>query len=154
MRLGYFNMPLHPPGSDPGRGVGSGGFPGDFQLFGIDAQAGEHREVTRAALDLILDLWNDPKPGGHRARHWRFFIPEPDADIGLRLRLRPYQRPHPPIAVAGVSARSETLVLAGPAGKRSPARWPATGRATSFRCSGRSGISICSRWIRRCRTRR
>ena len=97
-------------------GVGSGGFPGDFQLFGIDAQAGEHREVTRAALDLILDLWNDPKPGRYRTRHWRFRVPEPEADIGLRLHLKPYQRPHPPIAVAGVSAKSETLVLAGERG--------------------------------------
>ncbi|MGH7319221.1 MAG: LLM class flavin-dependent oxidoreductase [Candidatus Rokuibacteriota bacterium] len=97
-------------------GIGSGGFPGDFQLFGIDAQAGEHREVTRAALDVILDLWNDPKPGLYETRHWRFRVPEPQADIGLRLHLKPYQRPHPPIAVAGVSAKSETLVLAGERG--------------------------------------
>lgn len=200
MRVGYFTMPLHPPGSDPGRtmeddlqqlvvldrlgyeeawvgehftavwenipcpdlfiakalgmteriklgtgvsclpnhnplmlaqriaqldqlargrfywGVGSGGFPGDFQLFGIDAQAGEHREVTRAALDVILDLWNDPKPGLYETKYWRFRVPEPQADIALQLHLRPYQRPHPPIGVAGVSAKSETLVLAGERG--------------------------------------
>jgi len=97
-------------------GVGSGGFPGDFQLFGIDAQAGEHREVTRAALDVILDLWNEPKPGLYETRYWRFRVPEPQADIALRLHLRPYQRPHPPIGVAGVSAKSETLVLAGERG--------------------------------------
>jgi alkanesulfonate monooxygenase SsuD/methylene tetrahydromethanopterin reductase-like flavin-dependent oxidoreductase (luciferase family) len=97
-------------------GVGSGGSPGDFQLFGIDAQAGEHREVTRAALDVILDLWNEPKPGLYETRYWRFRVPEPQADIALRLHLRPYQRPHPPIGVAGVSAKSETLGLAGERG--------------------------------------
>src|SRR2546422_8251585 len=32
------------------------------------------------------------------------------------LPIRPYQRPHPPIGVAGVSAKSETLVLAGERG--------------------------------------
>lgn len=30
--------------------------------------------------------------------------------------MRPYQRPHPPIGVAGVSAKSDTLVLAGERG--------------------------------------
>lgn len=97
-------------------GVGSGGFPGDFELFDVNAQSGEHRELTRQALDLILELWNDPKPGLYESRHWRFRVPEPQEDIGLRLHLRPYQRPHPPIAVAGVSAASETLVLAGERG--------------------------------------
>jgi alkanesulfonate monooxygenase SsuD/methylene tetrahydromethanopterin reductase-like flavin-dependent oxidoreductase (luciferase family) len=200
MRLGYFTMPLHPPGSDPGQtmaddlaqlvfldqlgldeawvgehitaewenipcpdlfiaqalgvtrrirlgtgvsclpnhhplmlaqriaqldqmargrflwGVGSGGFPGDLDLFGLDVKAGEHREVTRAALELILELWNDPKPGLRETARWRFRVPEPQEDIALRLHLRPHQRPHPPIAVAGVTDRSETLVLAGERG--------------------------------------
>src|SRR5512145_2336373 len=85
-------------------GVGSGGFPGDFQLFGIDPKSGAQRQLTREILDLVLTLWNDPKPGLYESSRWRFTIPEPQADIGLRLHLRPYQRPHPPIAVAGVSA--------------------------------------------------
>ena len=38
------------------------------------------------------------------------------ADIGLRFHLKPYQKPHPPIGVAGVSASSETLVTAGERG--------------------------------------
>jgi alkanesulfonate monooxygenase SsuD/methylene tetrahydromethanopterin reductase-like flavin-dependent oxidoreductase (luciferase family) len=97
-------------------GVGSGGFPGDFDLFGIDPKSGEHRDLTRQALDLILELWNDPKPGLYESRYWRFRVPEPEEDIALRLHLRPYQRPHPPIAVAGVSSGSETLVLAGERG--------------------------------------
>jgi alkanesulfonate monooxygenase SsuD/methylene tetrahydromethanopterin reductase-like flavin-dependent oxidoreductase (luciferase family) len=97
-------------------GVGSGGFPGDLELFELDAKAGEHRAVTRAALDLILDLWNDPKPGLYDAPRWRFRVPEPQEDIALRLHFRPYQRPHPPIAVAGVTEKSDTLVLAGERG--------------------------------------
>src|SRR5438128_12366830 len=97
-------------------GVGSGGFPGDFELFGVDPKSGEQRGITRAILDLILELWNDPKPGLYESKHWRFRIPEPQDDIGLSLHLRPYQRPHPPIGVAGVSAKSETLVLAGERG--------------------------------------
>jgi alkanesulfonate monooxygenase SsuD/methylene tetrahydromethanopterin reductase-like flavin-dependent oxidoreductase (luciferase family) len=43
-------------------------------------------------------------------------VPEPQEDIALRLHFRPYQRPHPPIAVAGVTEKSDTLVLAGERG--------------------------------------
>jgi alkanesulfonate monooxygenase SsuD/methylene tetrahydromethanopterin reductase-like flavin-dependent oxidoreductase (luciferase family) len=97
-------------------GVGSGGFPGDFELFGVDPKSGEQRAITRAVLDLVLELWNDPKPGVYESKYWRFRIPEPQDDIALRLHLRPYQRPHPPIGVAGVTPKSETLVLAGERG--------------------------------------
>ena len=97
-------------------GVGSGGFPGDFELFGVDPKSGEHREITRTMLDTVLQLWQDPKPGLYESKWWRFRVPEMQDDIALRLHLRPYQRPHPPIAVAGVSANSETLVLAGERG--------------------------------------
>jgi len=99
-------------------GVGSGGFPGDFELFEVDGKSGQQRGITREVLDTVIALWTDPKPGVYASRdkHWRFRIPEPQDDIGLRLHLRPYQRPHPPIGVAGVSANSETLVLAGERG--------------------------------------
>jgi alkanesulfonate monooxygenase SsuD/methylene tetrahydromethanopterin reductase-like flavin-dependent oxidoreductase (luciferase family) len=98
--------------------VGSGGFPGDFELFEVDGKTGQQRGITREILDTVIQLWDDPKPGVYesKTRHWRFRIPEPQDDIGLRLHLRPYQRPHPPIGVAGVSAGSETLGLAGERG--------------------------------------
>ena len=97
-------------------GVGSGGFPGDFQLADVDNKSGEHRDVTRTMLDLVLDLWKDPRPGLYESPRWRFRVPEHQDDIGLRLHLKPYQQPHPPIGVAGVSAKSETLGLAGERG--------------------------------------
>jgi len=99
-------------------GVGSGGFPGDFELFEVDGKTGQQRGITREILDTVIQLWNDPKPGVYESqtRQWRFKIPEPQEDIGLRLHLKPYQRPHPPIGVAGVSANSETLGLAGERG--------------------------------------
>ena len=97
-------------------GVGSGGFPGDFEVFGFDPATGAHRGMTRDAIDLVLDLWDDPKPGLYEHPYWRFTIPEPVDEIGLRLHLKPYQKPHPPIGVAGVSPKSDTLILAGERG--------------------------------------
>ncbi len=97
-------------------GVGSGGFPGDFEVFGYDSDSGEQRGMTRDALDLILKIWDDPKPGLYEHKFWRFTIPEPVDSYGLGFHMKPYQKPHPPIGVAGVSSKSETLVTAGERG--------------------------------------
>ena len=44
-------------------GVGSGGFCGDFELFDIDVERMEQRQLTRDVLDAVLALWDDPQPG-------------------------------------------------------------------------------------------
>src|SRR5262249_9900216 len=93
-------------------GVGSGGVPGGFGMYGVAPKSGEHRATTREPLDTVLSLGQDAKPGGYEGRRFRFAVPQPQPDIGLRLHLTPFQKPHPPIGVAGVSANSETLVLA------------------------------------------
>lgn len=97
-------------------GVGSGGFPGDFEVFGFDPKSGEQRNVTREAVDVVLRLWQDPEPGLYEHKRWSFTVPQPQDDIGLRVHVRPYQQPHPPIGVAGISPRSDTLLLAGERG--------------------------------------
>ncbi|MBM3947871.1 MAG: LLM class flavin-dependent oxidoreductase [SAR202 cluster bacterium] len=97
-------------------GVGSGGFPGDFTVFGYDMATGEHRTMAREAVELIIKLWNDPKPGKYESKWWSFNVPEPVDEFGLRFHLKPYTKPHPPIGVAGVSEKSDTLVLAGERG--------------------------------------
>jgi len=97
-------------------GVGSGGFPGDFEVFGFDPRTGDHREMTREAVETVLALWDNPKPGRYTSKYWDFTVPEPDPDIGLRIHLQPYQKPHPPIGVGGVSSNSDTLILAGARG--------------------------------------
>jgi len=97
-------------------GIGSGGFPGDFELFDVDTEAFEQRSLTREVLDTVLMLWNAPRPGLYEHRRWRFRVPEPRQDIGLELHMKPYQQPHPPIGVAGIGPRSDMLTLAGERG--------------------------------------
>jgi len=97
-------------------GVGSGGFPGDLNVFGFDPKTGDNREMTRQAVELVLKLWDDPVPGRYQSKWWDFTVPEPEEDIALRVHLKPYQDPHPPIGVAGVSPKSETLTMAGERG--------------------------------------
>ena len=72
--------------------------------------------MSRDSLELVLQLWKDPKPGRYKSKYWDFNVPESVGEIGLDLHIRPYQLPHPPIGVAGVSRDSGTLVLAGERG--------------------------------------
>ena len=97
-------------------GVGSGGFPGDLDVFGFDPKTGKQRGMTRDAIEAVLQLWKDPRPGVYKHEYWNFTIPETDDEIGQRFHLQPYQKPHPPIGVAGVSVKSGTLTQAGERG--------------------------------------
>lgn len=97
-------------------GIGSGGFAGDFELYDVDNKNLEQRQLTRDILDTVLMLWNDPQPGLYEHPRWRFRVPEPQPDIGLAMHVRPYQRPHPPIAVAGLGPKSDMLTMAGARG--------------------------------------
>ena len=97
-------------------GVGAGSFIGDMEMVGIDRRSGYQRELTHDAIDLVLKLWTDPEPGLYEQHNWRFTVPTPDDTIAKHVHVRPFQKPHPPIAVAGTSDKSETLGLAGERG--------------------------------------
>ena len=94
-------------------GVGAGASPLDFEAFGVDYLSGAHRMLIEENVDLVLKIWEGPPPGVLESSAWRIKIGEPMPDIAARVHLKPYQRPHPPIAVASLSERSETLVMAG-----------------------------------------
>ncbi|HEX2172535.1 MAG TPA: LLM class flavin-dependent oxidoreductase [Dehalococcoidia bacterium] len=97
-------------------GVGTGSVPTDLQAFGIDAGSGEQRPMMREAIDLIERVWQADGPFEYEGRYWQVRVPAPHRDMSLGFYLKPYQRPTPPIAVAGVSPRSESLDLAGERG--------------------------------------
>ena len=97
-------------------GIGSSSTPGDYEMFGFDPETDDRRSYTREALEVILKVWDDPKPGLYEGNGWSFKIPERVDDIGLAFHLTPYTKPHPRIAVAGVSPRSDTLTMAGERG--------------------------------------
>ena len=97
-------------------GVGSGGFIGDFEVVGIDPSTGVQRKLTADAVDAVLKLWDDPDPGTYQAHSWKFTVPSPDLTIAKHVHVQPFQKPHPPIAVAGVSEKSDTLGMAGERG--------------------------------------
>jgi len=72
--------------------------------------------MTAKAVDAVLGLWSEPAPGSYSNEFFEYRVPEPENGIGLKVHIKPYQRPHPPIAVAGVTPKSGTLMMAGARG--------------------------------------
>ena len=99
-------------------GIGSGGLPTDMQMFGIDFDSGEHREMTRESLEIMLHIWTSEGPSEYKGKFWSVKIPDPKEYEWATLRTfrKPLQQPHPPIGVAAASPGSETLKLAGEKG--------------------------------------
>jgi alkanesulfonate monooxygenase SsuD/methylene tetrahydromethanopterin reductase-like flavin-dependent oxidoreductase (luciferase family) len=93
-------------------GVAASGLPTDWQMFNVDGMSGANRDMTRESLEIILKLWSATEPFTYKGKYWTVSQPETLAGL-LKPHLKPLQRPHPPIAVAGLSKNSDTLKLAG-----------------------------------------
>jgi len=96
-------------------GVAASALPSDWALFNVDGEHGQNREMTREALDIILKLWSEDEPFDYHGKFWSVSKTGPMHEV-LRPFLKPYQQPHPPIGVAGLSPGSETLKIAGERG--------------------------------------
>ena len=83
-------------------GVGPGALPGDAYMMGIDPTT--QREKMDEALGIILRLFTETEPITYKS-DW-FELNE------AMLQLRPYQKPHMPIAVASIQSPSG-VALAG-----------------------------------------
>ena len=97
-------------------GIGAGGGPEESAVFGIEAGTGSPRDRMHESIDLILKLWTSDEPFEYEGKYFKSTVYEPMPDRKLAFHMRPYQKPHPPIAVAGTSPRSETLEIAGQKG--------------------------------------
>jgi alkanesulfonate monooxygenase SsuD/methylene tetrahydromethanopterin reductase-like flavin-dependent oxidoreductase (luciferase family) len=96
-------------------GVAASGLPSDWAMFNVDGTSGQNREMTREALDIILKLWTEDEPFDYDGKYWRVSKTGLMYDT-LKPHIMPFQRPHPPIGVAGLSKGSDTLKLAGERG--------------------------------------
>ena len=84
-------------------GIGPGGLPSDFELFHLD-DAMVRGKMTLELIDIILKIWTGEPPYRIEGEYWQirqdeWYWPE----LGFGFMPKPYQQPHPPIAVAGMS---------------------------------------------------
>jgi alkanesulfonate monooxygenase SsuD/methylene tetrahydromethanopterin reductase-like flavin-dependent oxidoreductase (luciferase family) len=122
---GGFLLPFHHPAALASRtalldhlsggrlnlGVAASSIPTDQAMFGVSAA--QTREMTRESLEIMLRLWNEPEPFTHQGKYWTVSRPPPMAGGTFAPFLKLVQPPHPPIGVAGLSPKSDTLKWAG-----------------------------------------
>jgi alkanesulfonate monooxygenase SsuD/methylene tetrahydromethanopterin reductase-like flavin-dependent oxidoreductase (luciferase family) len=92
--------------------VGSGAFDSDARLFGT---GGKNESMTREALEIMIRIWEADGPFEFHGEHWNIEYPEYDSLLAGP-KLKPYQKPYPPIALVGGSPRSSSLRQAGERG--------------------------------------
>ena len=131
MRIGPggFLMPYHHPAELANRvamldhlaqgrlnfGVAASGLPSDWSMFNVDGMSGQNRDMTRESLDIILRLWSDEPEFDYKGKYWHVTKTGTMFNT-LKPHIIPFQKPHPPIGVAGLSKGSDTLKLAGERG--------------------------------------
>ncbi len=95
-------------------GVGIGVLPTDHALFALDVSHGKNRRMTFEAIDMMTRLWTDGA-SDFAGEFWSMGETRSELPT-LGHHLVPFQRPHPPVAIAGLTAGSENHKLAGEKG--------------------------------------
>jgi alkanesulfonate monooxygenase SsuD/methylene tetrahydromethanopterin reductase-like flavin-dependent oxidoreductase (luciferase family) len=93
-------------------GIGAGGLASDGELFGhTDIQL--RGERMREAIDMILALWSGDPPYRLEGKHWQIRLENAVMpEYGVGFIQKPYQKPHPPIALSVVGANSVAMKVA------------------------------------------
>lgn len=124
---GAFMLPFHHPAElahricwldhiSKGRlmvGIGASGTNLDLEMFDIDHKAGVHREMTAESIAIMIRFWKSEGPFEYKGKFWTVRRPEDQMAKSSGYHLKPFQSPHPPIGVTGLSASSATLRIAG-----------------------------------------
>jgi alkanesulfonate monooxygenase SsuD/methylene tetrahydromethanopterin reductase-like flavin-dependent oxidoreductase (luciferase family) len=96
-------------------GISPGGLPSDAEVFGnLDA---DRTAMFVEAIDHILAIWAGEAPYDIKGKYWNIstagtMMPE----IGQGTIAKPYQRPHPPIAITAVAPFSTGVTAAAARG--------------------------------------
>jgi len=96
-------------------GFGQGGVPTDHELFGLpDAQT--QGLMTLEGIDMVLKLWQAEAPFEFKGQFWNLKVTQANPELGIGEMLKPYQKPHPPIAMSVIKGNSMAARLAGQRG--------------------------------------
>ena len=96
-------------------GFGQGGVPTDWGLFDLP-DPGTQGLMTLEAMDMVMKLWREDAPFEFKGDFWNIGIDRKVPELGLGELLKPYQKPHPPIAMSIVRAESRAATTCGQKG--------------------------------------
>lgn len=89
-------------------GLGAGAYPSDHAVHGNTDPQGRMLE----GIEIMKAIWEKKPPYSFEGKHWSFEMPAYDS-VQQGPFMEPYQKPHPPLALAGLSPASKTLMQAG-----------------------------------------
>ena len=94
---------------------GPGAVPSDLEVHKVEPK--NSGAMVAESIDMILKLWGEKPPQEMTGRFWDYRLKESvSAELGTGVVHRPYQLPHPPIAVPCMSRGSGTVKMAGARG--------------------------------------
>lgn len=126
---GVFCMPNHHPAQIAGQaalfdhlsrgrfqmGIGTGSLSSDMELF--EAGFPDRGAMVRESLEHVLAIWEGDPPYDRQGARWQFSIKDTSReDFGVGHFIKPYQQPHPPIAISIMSPSSGSALMAGEKG--------------------------------------
>ncbi len=96
-------------------GFGQGGVATDWGLFDLPDPKTQGL-MTLEGIDLVLKLWSEDAPFDYKGDHWHVHLTEPVPEMGIGVLLKPFQKPHPPIAMSVIKGDSMAGHMAGERG--------------------------------------
>lgn len=96
-------------------GFGQGGVPTDWELFDLP-DAKTQGLMTIEGIDMVVKLWNADPPFDFKGDYWHIKVLSPNPELGIGALVKPYQKPHPPIAMSIVRGGSMAARMAGERG--------------------------------------
>lgn len=94
---------------------GPGAIPTDMEVYNVDPKDSAAR--VGEAVDMILKIWTSDPPYELPGKFWNVNLSKHlDPAMGLGALHKPFQKPHPPIAVPSISRNSVGIQKAGARG--------------------------------------
>jgi alkanesulfonate monooxygenase SsuD/methylene tetrahydromethanopterin reductase-like flavin-dependent oxidoreductase (luciferase family) len=94
---------------------GPGSVTSDQELYGVDPKDGG--TMSFEAAEMILKLWESDPPYELEGKYWTIRLKKTvDEETGIGYIHKPYQKPHPPIAIPGMNRNSYGMQYAGKKG--------------------------------------
>jgi len=97
-------------------GFGQSGIKSDLSLFDLPTDPQTLGLMTVEGIDMVLKLWQTDPPFDFKGDFWHIHIDDTDPDIGRGFILKPYQKPHPPVAMSIMKGQSMAARMAGQRG--------------------------------------
>lgn len=97
-------------------GFGQTGIPTDISLFDLPLDPRTLGLMTVESINMVIKLWTTDAPFDFKGDFWHIHIDETRPEIAMGQILRPYQKPHPPVAMAVLKGTSMAARMAGQRG--------------------------------------